>query len=61
MLRLNWILAQALTEYAGVQLREVVGRVRSSVGTLDRTEQVVAFAALAVLAFFLLRRGASIR
>jgi hypothetical protein len=58
MHRFELVLGQALTAYAGVQLREVLGRVRSSVGTLDRTEQVAAFAALAVLASFLLRRGA---
>lgn len=61
MLRFDLVLAQGLTGLAGVQIREVVGRVRSSVGALDRTEQVAAFAALALLAFLLLRRGASIR
>lgn len=61
MYRFELVLAQALTEYVGMQLRELVGRVRSSVGTLDPTEQAVALAAVVVLAFLLLRRGTSLR
>ena len=61
MFRMRLVLAQALAEYAGMQLRETVGRVRSSVGMLDRTEQAVALAAVVVLAFLLLRRGTPLR
>ncbi|MEW5931440.1 MAG: hypothetical protein AB1941_28570 [Gemmatimonadota bacterium] len=52
MLRSNTILAQALTEYAGMQVHEVLSRVEGSVRTLEPHE----LAAAGVVAVLLLRR-----
>lgn len=50
------VLAQALTEYAAIQVREVVSRMEQAVGTLETNETVIVVAAVLGL-FFLLRRG----
>lgn len=61
MFRFRLVMAQALTEYAGLQLRETLGRVRSSLGTLDQDEKALAVAVVVGLAFLLLRGRTTLR
>ena len=57
MFRVHALLAQAVTEYAGMLVRDALTRVRSSFQTLDERELFLAGAGVVLLLFFLLRRG----
>ena len=61
MLYARPVFAQALTEYAALQVREVVSRMEGAVRTLEVNEVAVVAAALVGLIFLLRRGSTSIR